>query len=167
MLENLQGALEKIFDEFSTNHLVANAGKCHRLTSSKTPVKIHISNTDVLNKLPGVNLEGKLNFDFHVNTLLRKAGKRYHVLATVCNYMNKKKRRILKNAFITSQSSYCPLVWMSHSGTMNNRINKIHEKALRRVNKDEKKSFVGWFAQKGQMNKYSPKKSTNLGDRNL
>ena len=117
--------------------------------------------------MPGVNLEGKLNFDFHVNTLLRKAGKRYHVLATVCNYMNKKKRRILKNAFITSQSSYCPLVWMSHSGTMNNRINKIHEKALRRVNKDEKKSFVGWFAQKGQMNKYSPKKSTNLGDRNL
>ena len=48
-----------------------------------------------------------------------------------------KKRRILMNAFITSQFSYCPLVWMSHSRAMNNRINKIHEKALRLVYKDK------------------------------
>ena len=41
------------------------------------------------------------------------------------------------NAFITSQFSYCPLVWMSHSRAMNNRINKIHEKALRLVYKDK------------------------------
>ena len=51
--------------------------------------------------------------------------------------MNKKKGRILMNDFITSQFSYCPLVWMSHSRTMNHRINKIHEKALRVVYKDE------------------------------
>ena len=51
--------------------------------------------------------------------------------------MNKKKQRMLINAFITSQFSYCPLVWMSHSRTMNNRIHKIYEKALRLVYKDE------------------------------
>ena len=51
--------------------------------------------------------------------------------------MNKKKQRMLINAFITSQFSYCPFVWMSHSRTMNNRINKIYEKALRLVYKDE------------------------------
>ena len=34
------------------------------------------------------------------------------------------------NAFITSQFSDCPIVWMFHSKTMNNRINKIHEKTL-------------------------------------
>ena len=49
------------------------------LTSSKTPVDIHISNTEILNeervKLLGVNLEGRLNFDFHVNTLLKKVSK--------------------------------------------------------------------------------------------
>ena len=42
------------------------------------------------------------------------------------------------NAFMTSQFSYCPLVRMSHSRTMNNRIDKIHEKTLRLVYKDEK-----------------------------
>ena len=41
------------------------------------------------------------------------------------------------NAFITSQFSYCPLVWMFHSRTLNNRINKIYEKALRLVYKNE------------------------------
>ena len=41
------------------------------------------------------------------------------------------------NALIISQFSYCPLVWMSHSRNMNNRIDKIHEKALRLVYKDE------------------------------
>ena len=41
------------------------------------------------------------------------------------------------NAFITSQFSYCPLVWMLHSRTLNNRINKIHEKALRLVYNNE------------------------------
>ena len=41
------------------------------------------------------------------------------------------------NAFITSQFSCCPLVWMFHSRTLKNRIKKIHEKALRLVYKNE------------------------------
>ena len=44
-------------------------------------------------------------------------------------------------AFITSQFSYCPLIWMLHSRTLNNRINNIHEKALRLTYKDNKSSF--------------------------
>ena len=94
MRDSLQGALEKMFYWFSTNNLVANADKCHLLTSSKTPVDIHISNAEILNeervKLFRVNLEGRLHFDFHVNTLLKKSSKKYHALARVCNYMNKK-----------------------------------------------------------------------------
>ena len=141
VLSNLQGASEKLFSWFSANHLVANAGKCHLLTSSNLPVDIRITNTKISNvervKLLGVNIEGRLNFDYHVNTLLKKANKKYHALARVCNYMDTKKRRVLMKAFITSQFSYCPLVWMFHSRTLNNRINKIHERALRLAYKNE------------------------------
>ena len=35
------------------------------------------------------------------------------------------------NAFILSQFSYCPLIWMFQSRKLNHRINKIHERALR------------------------------------
>ena len=44
-------------------------------------------------------------------------------------------------AFIKSQFSYCPLIWMFHSRTLNNRINHLHERALRLVYKDESLSF--------------------------
>ena len=95
---------------FLINQLVANARKCHLLTSSKTPVDIHISNTEILNEekvnLLEVNLESRLNFHFHVNSLLKNVSKKYHALARMCNYMNEKEQRILINAFIVSQFSY-------------------------------------------------------------
>ena len=110
VLENLQGALEQLFQCFSANHLVANAGKCHFLTSSKITNNIAISNTNVSSeqkgKLLGINLESRLNFGYNVNTLLNEANK----IPRVCNYMNTNKRRVLMKAFITSQFSYCPLL---------------------------------------------------------
>ena len=46
------------------------------------------------------------------------------------------------SAFRTSQFFYCPFIWMSHSRTMNNIINKIHEKALQLVYKDERNTSL-------------------------
>ena len=135
VLENLQGTLEQLVQWFSAYHLVANSGKCHLLTSSKIIKNIAISNTNISSeqkvKLLGTNLESRLNFDYHVNTLLNKANKKYHALARVCNHVNTNKRRVLMKAFITSQFSYCPHVWMFHSRTMNNRINTLYEKVFK------------------------------------
>ena len=64
----------KLFHWFSANGLVANAGKFHLLPSSKISIEIHISNTEILKvELLGVNREGRVDFDFHVNTLFEKA----------------------------------------------------------------------------------------------
>ena len=72
VLTNLQGASERLFSWFSANHLVANAGKCHLLTSSNLPVDIRITNIKISNvervKLLGANFKGRLNFDYHVTT---------------------------------------------------------------------------------------------------
>ena len=45
------------------------------------------------------------------------------------------------NAFITSQFSYAPVVWMFHSRKQNHYINRIHERAFRVVYKDYNSSF--------------------------
>ena len=50
--------------------------------------------------------------------------------------MSQEKLTILLKAFIESQFNYCPLVWMFHSSTLNNHINKLHERALRLVYKN-------------------------------
>ena len=41
VLDNLQGALEKMFQWLSSNNLVANAKNCHLLTSSIAPIDIN------------------------------------------------------------------------------------------------------------------------------
>ena len=38
---------------------------------------------------------------------------------------------MLMNAFIKSQLSYCPLIWMFHSRALNRKINTIHERSPR------------------------------------
>ena len=44
-------------------------------------------------------------------------------------------------SFVTSQFNYFPLTWMFHNITLNNKINKLHERALRVVHKDINLSF--------------------------
>ena len=44
-------------------------------------------------------------------------------------------------AFVESHFGYCPLVWMLHSRTLNARINRIHERALRIVYGDDTSLF--------------------------
>ena len=45
------------------------------------------------------------------------------------------------NVFLTSQFSYCPLVWMWHSHVNNKKINKLHKRCLRIVYNDKQSSF--------------------------
>ena len=60
----------------------------------------------------------------------------YNALSRVAHYMSIEQRRIIMRAFISSQFGYCQLVWMFHSRRLNNRINNIHERALRLVYRD-------------------------------
>ena len=137
VLNKLQEGTKHIFNWFLANRLKSNADKCHLLTSSDSSVDINVSNVTIKNetrvKLLGVHIDNDLNFDFHVEKLCNMASKKLHALMRVCKYMETNKRRMLMKAFIVSQFSYCPLIWMFHSKTMEHRINKIHEKALRLV----------------------------------
>ena len=48
---------------------------------------------------------------------------------------------MLLETFIESQFSYCPLIWMLHLRTMNNKINRLHERSLRIVNSNQSSTF--------------------------
>ena len=69
----------------------------------------------------------------HVASLCKKASQKLHALARISHYMGLDKRRNVMKAFITSHFSYCPLIWIFHSRSLNNKINRIHERALRLV----------------------------------
>ena len=43
--------------------------------------------------------------------------------------------------FVTSQFGYCPLIWMFYSKRLNNKINSIHERAIRITYQDNMATF--------------------------
>ena len=55
--------------------------------------------------------------------------------------MKIEKKRIIMKAFLESQFGYCPLIWMFHSRSLNNKINRIHERALQITYNDKSSSF--------------------------
>ena len=58
-------------------------------------------------------------------------------------------RKLLLNAFITSQFSYPPVVWMFQNRKLNNQINRIHERALRIAYQDHNSMFNELLAKDG------------------
>ena len=52
-----------------------------------------------------------------------------------------KKRRIIMKAFIESQFGHSPLFWMFHTWAINNKTNRIHERALKITYSNQSSSF--------------------------
>ena len=94
-------------------------------------------------KLLEIQIDSDLIFDEHVSSICNKLGKKINVLSRFVNYMSTEKRRMVMKAFIESKFNYCPLIWMFHSRTVNSKINRLHERALRIVYFDYKSSFCG------------------------
>ena len=67
--------------------------------------------------------------------------KKVNVLSRITPYMNTAKRRILMNSFFASRFGYCPLIWMFHNHTINNKINGLHERCLRIVYSDKNSNY--------------------------
>ena len=119
--------------------------KCHLLVTRDTDVTAKIGELDVKDskevKLLGVKIDGKLSFENHVSSLCEKASQKLHALAKIVNFMDLAKCKSLMKGFITSKFNYCSLIWIFHSRQLNNWINKIQERALRLVYKDNKLTF--------------------------
>ena len=145
VITSLENATEKLFEWFASNLMKANHDKCHLLMSTLAPISIKVKDYIIKNsdnkKLLGVAVDADLNFNCHLENILKKASKKVHVLARITPYMSILKRKLLVNSFLTSQFNYCPLTWMCHSRTMNNKINSLHERCLRIVHSDKISSF--------------------------
>ena len=55
--------------------------------------------------------------------------------------MSQNKWRFLMKTFVESHFNYFPLMWMFLSRLLNNKINNVHQKALRIVYSDYKSIF--------------------------
>ena len=124
-----------------------NKSKCHLLVSGNKVEHIwaKIGNEQIWEssseKLLGVEIHSELNFNQHVNNLCKKANSKLTALARLSSWQSFEKRRVLMKAFIESQFAYSPLTWMFHDRNMNQKINRVHERALRIVYQDNTSVF--------------------------
>ena len=96
----------------------------------------------ITERLLGIVVDCKLSFENHINQIYSKARVKMKALARIAPFLNKRKRKLLMNAFFKSQFSYCLLSWMFHSPTLKNKINRLHKRCLRIILNDNRSSFT-------------------------
>ena len=147
VIASLENCALVLFKWFENNLMKTNSDKSHLLLSTSTSSTANINGDIIKNseseKLLGVTIDYKLNFEEHLSKVCDKASQKLKVLARISSYMNINQRKRIMRVFISSQFGYCPLVWFFCSRKINNRINRIQEYALRIVYKD----YVSTFAQ--------------------
>ena len=65
-------------------------------------------------------------------------------LARLVKYMGLSKRHNLMNAFCNAakfNNNYCPIIWIFHSRSLNNKINRLHMCCLRMIYNYTKPKF--------------------------
>ena len=132
---------------FDANYMKLNADKCHLLVAGHKyewvwakigHEKIWESNEE---KLLGINIDRNLNFVKHIANICKIANRKLTAIARYSKLLSFEKIKILITTFVESQFAYCPLVWMFHNRTVNSKISRLHERALRLLYNDDLSTF--------------------------
>ena len=151
LLKTLEKETSTVLNWFKINEMKPNNDKCHLMVhdtnnrSYSSNSYIYLDNEFLENedsvKLLGVKIDQNLNFNEHVTNLLKKGNQKLHALMRISKFLSEDKLKLIMKTFIESQFNYCPLLWMCHSRTLNNKINKLHERALRVVYNNDDLTF--------------------------
>ena len=115
--------------------MIVNDDKCHLILSSpEEHAAIQLKESGIkcskVKKLLGIHINYNLKFDTHADTICKNAHRKLTALSGITNYIELAKRRILMNAFFKAQFNYYPIIWMFHSRSLNNKINRLHVRCL-------------------------------------
>ena len=86
-------------------------------------------------------IDNKIKFELHAGNICQKVNRKLNALARLTNYLEPPKRRILMNVLFKTQFNYCPVVWVFRSRSLNNEINRLHERCLRMICNDKRSNF--------------------------
>ena len=104
---SLQESAEKLFQWFPHDQMKGNTDKCHLIVSTDQPIEIRVGESliksSTCEKLLGIKIDNKLNFDTHVKGLCTKANNKVRALARATPYMSLEKKKLLINSFFNAQ----------------------------------------------------------------
>ena len=136
-------------DWFVNNYMDANPHKFQsivlggkRETSFSVSVQENlILPTDNIRVL-GVTLDDHLKFDAHITNICIAASRQINALKRLSKYLNERSRVLIYKSFISSNFNYCPVTWMFCGRKNVTKLEKLQERALRFVFKDNNSSYA-------------------------
>ena len=124
-----------------------NTDKCKLIVAGRKDqeVSVRVGNSEIREnkevELLGVTIDNQLSFSTHLNSKIKKANSKLITIARYQHFLTFRQKKIALSSFVHCHFSYAPLVWMFHSREINNRINRVHKKALRILYNDNESSF--------------------------
>ena len=124
-----------------------NPDKCHLLIAGNKYEQafVNVAENQIWEsnsvKLLGVTIDSQLKFEEHLAKIYLKAQIKLTALSRITKYLDFAKKRVLLKSFFESQFKYCSLTWMFYSRRINNKINALHERALRMIYNNYELSF--------------------------
>ena len=92
-------------------------------------------------KLLGVQIDERLSFDEHVSSICNRVLQQINALRRISKYLTLQNRMSIYNTFLTSNFSYCNIVWHFCSNRSMYKLEKVHKQALRVVLNDYTSSY--------------------------
>ena len=109
------------------------------------PVSLNVSGSTIesssCEKLLGIFIDSNFTSEYHINRICCKTSQKLHALSRISKYISADEKNLLFKLLIISQFNYCLIVWMCHGRDLNNKVNNLHERALRTVYGEKKSSF--------------------------
>ncbi len=84
-------------------------------------------------KLLGLYVDSLLDFNFYIDAICRKAGRKLNVLARLSKLLSTESKLMLFYSFILAQFEYCAVVWHFCSREKMKKLERIQKQALRYV----------------------------------
>ena len=134
---------EKTISWYESNCLEANPDKFQCLFMNRKgllPSNISLRD-DIIKSTPtikilGVTMDSNLNFNCHIKSICSRASLQINALKRVGKYLDMAGKLKIYKAFIRSNFSYCPLVWIFCGKSNLVKLEKLQERALRFVYND-------------------------------
>ena len=147
VLKSLEKDSSHAINWFKLNYMKLNPDKCKLIVAGRKDhqVSIKVGESDVKEnswvKLLGVHIDNKLTFRMYLIKKLKQANSKLAVIKRNKGFISSCQIKILLSSFVHSQLAYAPLVWMFHNKDLHNKINRVHERALRILYEDDISSF--------------------------
>ena len=110
VIQNLETQTKSLLEWYNSNYLSPNPDKWHLIASDNEPTLfLKVADQSIFNckneKVLGVYFDSKLNFEFHLEILCKKA------IQTACPC----KGIVIHVDKRSSQFGYCPLIWQKNT----------------------------------------------------